>query len=95
MKDAWKQKHDLLDKYTITTDVRNDLRVMALACDRNVVVAIAKVDYTKATFEKGYLAWQSSGPRNVSTMREFANAILEACDFVDASNPTWAAGVPE
>lgn len=86
--DAWKKYYDLLDEYTRSYEVRADIEVTALAWDRGVEVTLReKIDANKFGREWDEI---STGKRNVSTMREFANAILEACDFVDDSNPGWA-----
>ncbi len=92
MRDAWKKLHDLLNRYTKEWDVRPDLSVTAHATDRGVEIQIGKrrEDYRGKMDGRGEYAWQSSGPRNVSTMRELAAAIITACDFVDESNPKWA-----
>lgn len=94
VKDAWRQAHELFEKFTQRVEIRPDLSVTAHACDRSVEVAISKIDYSKSRWDKGYCTWHTSGQRNVSTMRELAQAILEACDFVEASNPTWASLAP-
>lgn len=92
MKDAWLQHHELLKKFTIITDIRSDLRVKAHACDRSVeLVLIQDNPNHDGRGFKGAKLYHSTGHRNVGTLRELANAILEACDFVDASNPKWAA----
>lgn len=91
MTDAWEQLHDLLKGFTEETSVRHDIRVVARACDRGVELQIAKFDYTKDQFDPRRTSWQSTRPRNISTMRELAQALLDACDFVEQSNPEWAA----
>lgn len=88
--DAWKQYSELVEKFTTSTDVRTDISVTGRAWDRSVEVQLAKIDYTKDEFDLRRKTWFSSKPRNVSTMRELAYAILEACDFVDDNNPKWA-----
>ncbi len=89
LNDAWKQKFDLLEKYTKEWEVRSDLAVTALACDRGVMLEVGHFDSPK-------LKGKPVGPRNyavtnrnVTTMRELAQALLDACDFVDESNPEW------
>lgn len=86
--DAWKQHLDLLDTFTQSAEVRKDLRVTAHATDR----AVELIVYYPSTGKRFEMPrYHTTGPRNVGTMRELANAILAACDFVDESNPTWAA----
>jgi hypothetical protein len=85
-KDAWKQEHDLHEKFTKEWDVRPDLSVVALACDRTVRFDLRYSDDGPLKMGR----WHST-QRNVGTMRELANALLDACDFVEASNPKWTA----
>lgn len=85
-KDAWLQHDELLNKYTMEWEVRDDLHVVALACDRTVRFDLR---HAPPKDEWGMGSWYST-QRNVGTMRELAAAIIEACDFVDASNPQWA-----
>lgn len=82
--DAWKQYHDLLEKYTLVVEPRQDLEVFGHATDRSVEVIV---------YEDGPRLLRkhlSTGKRNVDTMRELAKAINDACDFVEKHNPTWA-----
>lgn len=88
--DAWKQLHELWDKFSTRVDVRNDLRVEALGPDRAVRVSIAYPQQKAHEIRR----WHTSMPRNVGTMRELAQAIIDACDFVDAVNPKWASHHP-
>lgn len=89
--DAWKQYNDLIEKYTTRTDVRTDLVVYALAYDRGVEVRVGELNPNWPGGSDPYrFNWSSTGRRNVDTMRELAQAILDACDFVDESNPEWA-----
>lgn len=88
--DAWVQLYELRERFTLKAEIRADLRVTAHACSRAVEVAIAEIDGTKDRWAMDRIRWQSSGPRNVGTMRELAQALLDACDFVDQSNPEWA-----
>jgi hypothetical protein len=79
--DAFRQYHDLLDKFTTVTEIRNDIIVHAYAWNRSVELEI---------FENPQnTAYSSTGKRNVGTMRELAQALNDACDFVEASNPKW------
>jgi hypothetical protein len=88
-KDAWKQLSDLYDKYTKTWFVRNDLRVRALATQRAVEFALGEYkEHPK--FQTHMWQFPHVTTRNVNTMRELALTLWAACDFVDASNPTWA-----
>ena len=86
MDDAWKQMQDLVDRYSQDWEVRRDIRVVALACERGVRLEIA----AGPPDDLGMRHWADTGKRNVSTMRELAQALLDACDFVDEANPTWA-----
>lgn len=82
--DAWRQQHELLEKFTTMVDVRADLRVTALACERTVRFSLGCPPN-----EHGRRHWHET-QRNVGTMRELAKALNEACDFVEMSNPVWA-----
>lgn len=89
--DAWKQHDDLIRKYTDRTKIRPDIEVVARAVDRGVEVRIGRRNpQATSSYDFPQYLWQSTGKRNVSTMRELAAAITAACDFVDESNPTWA-----
>lgn len=92
--DAWKQHHDLLEKYTQEWTPRVDLKVWAHATDRAVEIEVGerRVPEPEGLTKLTKWIWHGSGQRNVGTMRELAHAILEACDFVDESNPVWAEG---
>lgn len=68
--DAWKQLHDLEEKYTRVWEFRPDLDVVAVGTERCVVL--------------------NGVPHNVGTVREYVAVLVEACDFVDKANPTWA-----
>jgi hypothetical protein len=92
--DAWKRMYELLKDNSTETDVRPDIKVEALGCDRAVRLSLRYYkgdDPMSLANEK----WADTGLRNVSTMRELANALLAACDFVDSVNPEWAAGHQE
>ncbi len=92
MDDAWKRMDDLRRECTKTYTVRPDLLIKALACDRTVRFTLVKRDsddklyYRSPDGERHYYSTE----RNVGTMRELAHALLEACDFVEGLNPTWA-----
>lgn len=86
--DAWKQKDDLLTKFTKSTRVRPDIDVYAHATDRGVELRI-RTETPSGPLEVP--VWKSTGKRNVGTMRELAQALSDACDFVEESNPIWAA----
>lgn len=91
IKDAWKQKYDLYRKFTKTWYVRQDLRVRALATERCVEFGLGEYKDRAKFGSWGYeFAKDNVTQRNVSTMRELALTLWAACDFVDASNPTWA-----
>lgn len=88
MKDAWKQLKELHEQYTREWEVRPDLAVTALGTDRGVRLGVRyhagnprELDMPKWHFRSG----------NVETMRELAQALLTACDFVDKANPEWSA----
>lgn len=87
--DAWKKYLDVINEFTEEYVVReNDIEVTAFGWDRGVEVTLyEKID--KSKFGREY-ASISTGRRSVATMREFAVAILDACDFVDEVNPGWA-----
>lgn len=89
MPDAWKQYVDLLEQFTIEEEVRPDLVVRGLAWDRSVEFTLIETDYTKDEFDLTRRRYHST-TRNVKTMRELAKALLEACDFVEETNPVWA-----
>lgn len=89
MTDAWQQLDDLQEKYTREVDVRHDLLVTALGLERGVKLTLMETNYNKAPLDKDRYRYHST-QRNVSTMRELAQALLDACDFVDQSNPVWA-----
>lgn len=84
--DAWKALDDLVRENSTEVQVRPDITVEALGCERAVRLSLR--------YEKGEGLkpdrWHDTGPRNVSTMRKVARALLDACDFVDAANPEWA-----
>lgn len=96
MKDAWKKYYDLLEKFTKKYEPRPDLCVTARAHERCVEIEIGVWDRKATNFfdppgkPTGKYIWTSAGKRNVSTMRELAQALLDACDFVDENNPVWA-----
>jgi hypothetical protein len=87
--DAWKQLDDLQRKYTKEVEVRSDLVVTALGLERGVRVTLIQTNYGQDPLHKRRHQYHST-QRNVSTMREFAQALLDACDFVDSANPGWA-----
>lgn len=83
-KDAWKLKSELEESFTLTLKPRGDLKAEGFGTDRCVKLTLRKENpsYGPPTY--------LSTTRNVSTMRELAAAIIEACDYVDSVNPTWA-----
>lgn len=83
--DAWKQYIDIVDKFTSKHVVRSDLHVYGLAHERVVRFCLRYKDL--GDYRMGL--WHET-TRNVKTMRELAQALLDACDFVDAQNPGWA-----
>lgn len=88
--DAWKQHHDLMEKFTREFKPRADLRVVGQAAYRTVVVGIGESTKLTGTAKEMHPYDWHETTRNVSTMRELAEAILAACDFVEQSNPVWA-----
>lgn len=89
MTDAWKQLDDLEEKYTKEVEVRPDLVVTALGLERGVMFTLLETDHDYDTLDKRHYRHHST-QRNVSTMRELAQALLDACDFVEQANPKWA-----
>lgn len=88
--DAWKQVADLQEKYSQDYEVRPDLLVQALGVDRNVRLTL----FGERDGEFGQRSFKET-QRNVKTMRELAYALLDACAFVEQSNPTWAGLFPD
>lgn len=85
--DAWKQMHDLREKFSKCWKVRPDIEVQALACERGINLILWERGVREPLQMRSY---RDTGIRNVSTMRELAQAINDACDFVEQSNPEWA-----
>lgn len=91
-KDAWEQFQDLRKKFTQEVEVRKDIVVTARALDRGVELRLRDKDW----HDKGPVGHSiATGPRNIKTMRELAQAILDACDFVESSNPEWASRIQD
>lgn len=88
--DAWKQMDELLERYTKRTDVRPDITVVAHATQRGVELIVWDDPALNPLSKRGY---KSTGKRNVGALRELAQAINDACDFVQQSNPEWAEGL--
>lgn len=86
-KDAWQQLYDLISEYTREWRPRDDLHVIAHATDRCVEFILWDQKPPAGSLE---MRRYRSTKRNVGTMRELAEAILDACDFVEESNPEWA-----
>ena len=72
--DAWYVHRKLLELYTKTFKPRNDITVVARGCHRSVELEL-----------DSFLGRS----HNIGTMRELAQALIDACDFVEASNPKW------
>jgi hypothetical protein len=91
-KDAWKQFGDLKSKFTKVFQPKKDLKVTALAHERCVKFELGywPQPSRKNLFTGKPSMYYHQTTRNVITMRELAQALLDACDFVDASNPEWA-----
>lgn len=89
--DAWKQLSDLRDRFTRTWEIRSDIEVTALAHNRNVRLRLGKWSFNKMKSDpRDFTPEPQITDRNVGTMRELAEALLAACDFVEKSNPSWA-----
>jgi hypothetical protein len=87
-KDAWLQLHELMEKFTEQWEVRRDINVTAWATHRTVELTLTReIPGMSAPNNKD---WYSTGKRNVGTMRELAEAIIAACDYVEECNPMWA-----
>jgi hypothetical protein len=86
--DAWRQLYELRRKYTKTWELRRDITIYAHALDRSVEL-VKWGDPIDGELSPRRCA--SLGKRNVNTMRELALILWAAADFVDESNPTWAA----
>lgn len=88
--DAW-QKLDAIHRLnTKTWEIRAGIRITGEATERGVRITLIEDVPGAVRFGVGSKRYQDTGPRNVSTMREVAQAILDACDFVEAKNPEWA-----
>lgn len=85
--DAFKKLLRLYEENTREWLPRPDLKVEALGCDRNVRLSLGTPVQDPLDIRR--YSWHST-QRNVSTFRELAEAILAACDFVEAVNPAWA-----
>lgn len=93
-KDAWLQEHELHERFSKEWSVRPDLEVTALACGRAVRFTLIESDPSVDRLDKRHKEYHST-TRSVATMRELAEALLAACDFVEHSNPRWAERIPE
>lgn len=89
--DAWKQFNDLWRSFTKHCKVRDDLRVTALGHDRTVRLVVGESPKFRPPGSPPPVTTYSEVQRNVSTMRKLGQALIEACDYVDSVNPTWAA----
>lgn len=87
--DAWKQHADLMERFTQRTEVRDNLIVTAHGTKRGVEVTL--VETIPGAPELANKIYHSTGRRNVATMRQLAQALNDACDFVESVNPRWAA----
>lgn len=85
--DAWKKLFDLWEENGKTFEVRDDLVVQALGPDRSV--RLTMYEHTTPGDEHDFKRRYIATDRNISTMRELAQALLDACDFVEACNPHW------
>lgn len=94
--DAYQQKSELYKKYSKDWNVRQDLAVRANGTDRSVTLRVGYIEDSPKFLGSGNTPKGKDGraiiTRNVITMRELAQAILDACDFVDGVNPKWAQG---
>jgi hypothetical protein len=90
--DAWKIAHDLRHANTKEWEVRPDLKVTARGLDRLVDLAVGNERHPSFSD----ISWPIHvRTANVITMRELAYALLDAADYVEECNPSWAAGVPK
>lgn len=92
MKDAWAQLDDLLKQYTKRWEVRPDLAVLAHATKYCVELRMGEPrnnDHDDPLSKIGRYRWHVTN-RNVGTMKELAQALLKACEFVEESNQKWA-----
>lgn len=92
--DAWKQYHDIVKKYTKELEYRENLKVVAKAHERHVLICAAEPVPGKSRHDIGYLHWIEIR-KNITSAREFAECILDACDFVEQNNPEWASHLGE
>lgn len=92
--DAWKKADAVRRLNTKTWELRADIRVDAKATERGVELTLYK-DMPGTTGGPLNRTWINTGARNIDTMRELAQAILEACDFVEERNPAWASKTQE
>jgi hypothetical protein len=83
--DAWRKYDNLVNELSTYTEVRGDIHIHAIAYNRGVELIVFSGPVADMKRK-----WQSTGKRNVSTMRELAQALNDACDFVESNNPKWA-----
>lgn len=87
--DAWELQRNLQQATTRSWEVRSDISVDALGADRCVRLTITE----RPSGEWDIPTVLAVRQGNVITMRELAQTILAACDFVEEINPTWAEGI--
>lgn len=88
--DAWKKSDAVRRLNTKTWELRADIRVDAMGTERGVRLTLSEDIPGRTGMGVGSKRYIDTGARNISTMRELAQAILDACDFVEEKNPTWA-----
>jgi hypothetical protein len=76
----------LWNKYQRYFKIRKDLKVTANGTARTVTLSTCRGNPS----DPGDLHLWHYNTRNIVTMRELGQALLDACDFVEASNPEWA-----
>lgn len=101
--DAWREHISLYEAMKAAeerseTEWRNhehpniaDLRVRAVAWDRHVLIEVATDRGDTSVYADFRSPTWFSRHTTVHSARRYAKAILDACDFVDEQNPTWAA----
>ena len=86
--DAWRKSDVVFRENTKEWKVRADLRVEALGTERSVRLTMIKErPGARSSLEPKQHHFTE---RNLLTMRELAQALLDACDYVESVNPCWA-----
>lgn len=87
-KDAWLQFEELLGEFTYSCWIRSDINVIGHGTDRSVELILTKE--IPGRQPPNNVDRHTTGKRSVHTMRELAEALTAACDFVEDVNPEWA-----